>query len=150
MRLHEEPTTQTDEDANNVRYDEYGDHPLVAMPSIPQQDPSDNTIEPRRRERVADPARELICCQRAVEAARAGHRFLRALGGPCRCRRALCRPLRALLEAAVQITNLRGALRRFRERLISCGVSLVSAIAPERPGVVTRCLFWTAAHGCSC
>jgi len=29
-------------------------------------------------------------------------------------------------------TNLRGALRRFRERLISCGVSLVSAIAPER------------------
>ena len=44
------------------------------MPSIPQQHPSDNTIEPDRRERVADPARELICCQRAVEAARAGHR----------------------------------------------------------------------------
>ena len=83
MRLHEEPTTQTDEDANNVRYDEYGDHPLVAMPSIPQQDPSDNTIEPRRRERVADPARELICCQRAVEAARAGHLFF-FVGGPRR------------------------------------------------------------------
>ena len=43
------------------------------MPSIPQQDPSDNAIKPGRRERVADPARELVRRQRAVEAARPGH-----------------------------------------------------------------------------
>ena len=73
MSLHEQPATQTDEDTNNVRYDEYGHDPLVAMPSIPQQDPSDNAIKPGRRERVADPARDLICGQRAVEAARPGH-----------------------------------------------------------------------------
>ena len=75
MRFHEEPTAQTDHHAHNVRNDEYGHDPLVAMPSIPQQDPSDNSIKPGRRERVADPARELIRRQRAVEAARPGHRF---------------------------------------------------------------------------
>ena len=83
MRLHEEPTTQTDQNAHDVRNDQNRNDPLVAMPSIPQQHPSDNTIEPDRRERVADPARELICCQRAVEAARAGHLFF-FVGGPRR------------------------------------------------------------------
>ena len=73
MRLHEQPATQTDQHAHDVRYDEYGNYPLVAMPSIPQQHPSDNAIKPGRRERVADPARDLIRRQRAVEAARPGH-----------------------------------------------------------------------------
>ena len=126
MCFHEEPATQTDEDAKNVRYDEYSYNTFVAMPPIPQQDPSDNAIKPGRRERVADPARDLIRRERPVEAARPGHlvyslvapRFLSTATRPCQMR---------LLG-----TNLRGALRRFRERLISCGVSLVSAIAPER------------------
>ncbi len=75
MCFHKQPATQTDEDAKNVRYDHNSDNAFVAMPSIPQQDPSDNSIEPRRRERVADPARDLVRRQRAVEAARAGHLF---------------------------------------------------------------------------
>ena len=73
MCFHKQPATQTDHHAHDVRNDEYSYNTFIAMPSIPQQHPSDNTIEPDRRERVADPARELICCQRAVEAARAGH-----------------------------------------------------------------------------
>ena len=84
MSLHEQPATQADEDTKNVRNDEYGHDPLVAMPSILQQDPGNHTIKPGRRERVADPARELICCQRAVEAARSGHLFF-IVGGPAPC-----------------------------------------------------------------
>ena len=125
MRLHEEPATQTDQDTNNVRNDHNSDHPLVAMPPIPQQHPSDNTIKPGRRERVADPARDLVRREGPVEAARAGHRFSFC----CRCGGVWGR---ARLAMRLQSSNLRGALRRFRERLISCGVSLVSAIAPER------------------
>jgi len=45
------------------------------MPPISQQDPSDNSIKPGRREGVADPARELIRREGPVEAAQAGHRF---------------------------------------------------------------------------
>ena len=73
MCFHKQPATQTDQDANNVRNDEYGYNTFVAMPSIPQQDPGHNAIKPGRRERVADPARDLIRRQRAVEAARSGH-----------------------------------------------------------------------------
>ena len=73
MRLHEEPTTQTDHHAHDVRNDEYSYNTCIAMPSIPQQHPGHNTIEPRRRERVADPARDLIRRERPVEAARSGH-----------------------------------------------------------------------------
>ena len=80
MRLHEEPTTQTDEDAKNVRDDQYRHDPLVAMPSVSQQDPSDNAIKPGRREGVADPARHLIRRERPVEAARPGH-FFSVFGG---------------------------------------------------------------------
>ena len=73
MRLHKQPATQTDHHAHNVRNDHNSDNAFITMPSIPQQDPSDNAIKPRRRERVADPARDLIRRQRAVEAARPGH-----------------------------------------------------------------------------
>ena len=73
MSLHKQPATQTDQNTNNVRNDHNSDNAFVAMPSIPQQDPSDNAIKPRRRERVADPARDLVRRQRAVEAARPGH-----------------------------------------------------------------------------
>ena len=73
MCFHEQPATQTDQHATNVRNDHNSDNAIVAMPSIPQQDPSDHTIKPGRRERVADPARDLIRRQRAVEAARTGH-----------------------------------------------------------------------------
>ena len=76
MGLHKQPATQTDQNTTNVRYDQNRDHPLVAMPSVSQQDPSNNPIKPRRRERVADPARDLVRRQRAVEAARPGHLFL--------------------------------------------------------------------------
>ena len=73
MSLHKQPATQTDQNTNNVRNDHNSDNAFITMPSIPQQDPSDNAIKPRRRERVADPARDLVRRQRAVEAARPGH-----------------------------------------------------------------------------
>ena len=72
--LHKQPATQTDQHAQDVRNHQYRHDPLVAVPPISQQNPSDNAIKPGRREGVAGPARELICCQRAVEAARSGHR----------------------------------------------------------------------------
>ena len=75
MSLHKQPATQTYYDAHNVRYDEYSYNTFIAMPPISQQDPGHNAIKPGRRERVADPARDLIRRQRAVEAARPGHRF---------------------------------------------------------------------------
>ena len=108
-----------------MRYDHNSDNAFIAMPSIPQQDPSNNPIKPRRREGVPDPARELIRRERPVEAARAGHRVWPV---PARSLSTATRPCQMRLLG----TNLRGALRRFRERLISCGVSLVSAMAPER------------------
>ena len=36
---------------------------ILSLPAfVPQQHPSDNSIKPGRRERVSDPARDLICC----------------------------------------------------------------------------------------
>jgi hypothetical protein len=75
MCFHKQPTTQTDEDAKNVRNDQNRNDPLVAMPSVSQQNPSHHSIKPGRREGVADPARHLIRRERPVEAARSGHRF---------------------------------------------------------------------------
>ena len=126
-----------------MRYDEYGHDPLVAMPSIPQQDPSDNAIKPRRRERVADPARDLVRRQRAVEAARPGHRVPAGAG-------ALFVDHYAPLPDAAA-----------RHKFEGCATALPRAadqlwrIAGVRNGsgtsaVVTRRLFWAAAHSCSC
>ena len=113
MRLHKQPATQTDHHAQNVRNDQNRDHPLVAMPSIPQQDPSDNTVEPGRRERVSYPARDLVRRQRAVEAARPGHRFF-CVGGAST---AFFVDRYAPLLDAPQITNFEEWLRRLCERL---------------------------------
>ena len=73
MRFHKQPATQSNEDATNVRDNHNSDNAFITMPSIPQQNPSDNAIKPRRREGVPNPARDLIRRQRAVEAARPGH-----------------------------------------------------------------------------
>ena len=56
-----------------MRYDQNRHYPLVAMPPISQQHPSDNAIKPGRRERVSYPTRHLIRRQGPVEAARTGH-----------------------------------------------------------------------------
>ena len=142
MSLHKQPATQTYYDAHNVRYDEYSYNTFIAMPPISQQDPGHNAIKPGRRERVADPARDLVRRQRAVEAARAGH-------VPAGADALFVDRYAPLPDAAAghKFEGCATALPRAADQLWRiAGVRNRSGTS----AVVTRCLFWAAAHSCSC